>query len=700
MIVFRFNIKGFFLLLLLLPSFIQAQTVVSLTSGTGHPGDEVEVDVALTEVASITALQLHIPLGTSLNYVEGSAKFGTALVTANHQLSVSQSGETLKIYVHSMPLTTFKATSGTLLSFKLLLGNEPGTYDLTPIPVLSTAQGTPVICDVSSGKMTILSPKVQLSTDAIHFGRVPIRGTYTENIVVKNIGNEPLTINSSNYQCSSENSQLSIVNCQFPLTLAAGGQQPLTVSYAPTQYGKEDGTILLTTNAINGNPLITFDAEPYSVNILSLNDVSGKSDDEVTVYTYLQNMEPIVAAQCCIALPAGVTYVEGSAQLNASRANGHQLSTNASNGQVSFYVHSDGNAALKGSEGELFTFRLKLGGIGGTYQLALSDVILSNKVGMDMTSSTEDATLRIAAPRISCADELNYGKVPMEEVATRTFTIRNTGESTLTISSVEFSNPEFSLASSLSTINSQLSALNSCELSISYVPDGEQQLEGTMQVYSNDPDRRMTIVALKAQSYPSNSLSINARQTDDESGSYDVTINMQNSSPIVALQFDVHWVEGMTTNESLLKLSSRTTNHQVALTKVDDKTYRVFIYSNTNAPIVAGEGSLLSILYNKVSEQVLYEPTTILIDNVILSTLEEQNRASSITASLAIEADGLRGDANGDGRVTVTDVVSIVEYLQGRQPTAFVKTLADVNQDGEITITDIVGVINLIMNNR
>ena len=687
-------------LLLLLTSQMQAQTVVSLTSGSGHPGDEVEVDVALTGVASVTALQIHIPLGTSLTYVDGSAKLSADLATDSHVLSVSQSGETLKIYVHSVSLKTFKASSGSLLSFRLLLGKDPGTYDLTPAPILSNPQGTTVDCTVNKGQITILGPKIQLSSDAIHFGRVPIRGTYTENIVIKNIGNEPLTINSSTYQCSFENSQLSIVNCQFPLTLAAGSQQNLTITYAPVQYGEEHGTIQLISNATNGNQRIDVDAEPYSVNILSLNNVSGKSDDEVIVYTYLQNMESIVAAQCCLTLPTGVTYVEGSAQLNASRANGHQLSTSASDGQVSFYIHSSANAALKGSEGELFTFRLRLGSSGGTYQLTLSNVILSNIEGMDMTSSYESSTLRIAAPRLECADKLDFGDVPMEEVATRTFTINNTGETALTISRIVFSSTEFFLASSLETLNSQLSTLNSCDLMVSYEPDGEQQLETTMQIYSNDPDNPMTVVALKAQSYPSNSLSVNAKKTDDETGSYDVTINMQNSSPIVALQFDIHWVGGMTTNESLLKLSSRTSNHQVALTKVDNTTYRVFIYSNTNAPIISGEGSLLSIFYNKESEQVLYEPTTILIDNVILSTLEEQNRASSITTSLVIEAEGLRGDANGDGNVTVTDVVSIVEYLQERQPAAFVRPLADVDEDGEITITDIVGVINLIMNNQ
>ena len=688
---YEFSILG--LLLLLLTNQMHAQTVVSLTSGSGHTGDEVEVDVTLTGVASVTALQLHIPLGTSLSYVNGSAKLNMDLATDSHELSVSQSGDLLKIYVHSISLKTFKASSGSLLSFKLLLGKEPGTYDLTPAPILSNPLGTTVDCTVNKGQMTILGPRIQLSTNAVHFGHVPIRGTYKENIVITNTGNEPLVVNEAN--CSL--SQINIGT--LPITLAADGQQQLTITYTPTQYGEEHGTIQLISNALNGNQRIDVDAEPYSVNSLSMGNVSGKSDDEVTVHVTLQNMESIVAAQGTVKLPEGVTYVEGSALINTSRINGHQLSVTANNGQLSFYIHSSANAALKGSEGELFTFRLRLGSKGGTYQLTLSDVILSNIEGMDMTSSYESSTLRIAAPRLECADKLDFGDVPMEEVATRAFTITNTGETTLAISRIDFSNPEFSLATSLETLNSQLSTHNSCDLMVCYEPDGEQQLETLMQIYSNDPDSRMTVVAIKAHSYPTNSLSLSGMD-DELTGGYAVTINMKNSSPIVAMQFDIHWIDGMATESSMLQLLSRLSNHQVALTKVDATTYRVFIYSTSNAAITSGEGPLLSIIYNKVSEQVLYKPSTIRIDNVILSTREEQDRASFITASMKVEVDGLLGDANNDGNITVTDIVSIVEYLQGRQQSAFVKALADVNQDGEITITDIVGIIELIMCNQ
>ena len=56
------------------------------------------------------------------------------------------------------------------------------------------------------------------------------------------------------------------------------------------------------------------------------------------------------------------------------------------------------------------------------------------------------------------------------------------------------------------------------------------------------------------------------------------------------------------------------------------------------------------------------------------------------------------GDANGDGKVTITDAVAIVNKILGNESANFVFEAADVNGDGVITITDAVGVVNIILN--
>ena len=61
------------------------------------------------------------------------------------------------------------------------------------------------------------------------------------------------------------------------------------------------------------------------------------------------------------------------------------------------------------------------------------------------------------------------------------------------------------------------------------------------------------------------------------------------------------------------------------------------------------------------------------------------------------EPDFVTGDANGDGQVTITDAVAIVNSILGNSSAGFNEAAADVNGDGNITITDAVGVVNIIL---
>ncbi|MBQ8714833.1 MAG: leucine-rich repeat protein [Prevotella sp.] len=58
----------------------------------------------------------------------------------------------------------------------------------------------------------------------------------------------------------------------------------------------------------------------------------------------------------------------------------------------------------------------------------------------------------------------------------------------------------------------------------------------------------------------------------------------------------------------------------------------------------------------------------------------------------------IKGDANRDGLVNVTDIVEIVNYILGRPTSRFYFEGADVNEDGLVNVTDIVLVVNIILN--
>ena len=58
------------------------------------------------------------------------------------------------------------------------------------------------------------------------------------------------------------------------------------------------------------------------------------------------------------------------------------------------------------------------------------------------------------------------------------------------------------------------------------------------------------------------------------------------------------------------------------------------------------------------------------------------------------------GDVNGDGIVTITDAVAIVNKILGKPSEGFNDAAADVNHDGKISISDAVEVVNIILRNN
>jgi hypothetical protein len=59
-----------------------------------------------------------------------------------------------------------------------------------------------------------------------------------------------------------------------------------------------------------------------------------------------------------------------------------------------------------------------------------------------------------------------------------------------------------------------------------------------------------------------------------------------------------------------------------------------------------------------------------------------------------------KGDANGDLKVDVLDITSIISYLLGQNPTPFIFEAADVNADKAVNVLDVVAVANIIKGSK
>ncbi len=82
-----------------------------------------------------------------------------------------------------------------------------------------------------------------------------------------------------------------------------------------------------------------------------------------------------------------------------------------------------------------------------------------------------------------------------------------------------------------------------------------------------------------------------------------------------------------------------------------------------------------------------------------LATFTAYVKALGATATPlnVLYGDVLKGDANGDGLINVSDIVEIVNYIMGKPSNNFKQDAADVSGDGEVNVTDIVKVVTIIM---
>ena len=91
-------------------------------------------------------------------------------------------------------------------------------------------------------------------------------------------------------------------------------------------------------------------------------------------------------------------------------------------------------------------------------------------------------------------------------------------------------------------------------------------------------------------------------------------------------------------------------------------------------------------------------------DHILHYQLKFSDGTLSPASSVTFDVTALRGDANGDRTVTITDAVAIVNFILGNPSADFNKAAANVNNDVDddgnpsITITDAVGVVNIILN--
>ena len=182
-----------------------------------------------------------------------------------------------------------------------------------------------------------------------------------------------------------------------------------------------------------------------------------------------------------------------------------------------------------------------------------------------------------------------------------------------------------------------------------------------------------------------------------------LAVSLENKKDILGFQFDLTLPSGIVVytgddGKLVSKLGNRCSGFTQTFTYIGDNKYRVTCLSMQGTAITGHDGELMRISLTSDRE---VEPGDydIMLSNIQLTTTEgtatvtiyPENYNSKLTMlNYAL------GDIDGNGSITVTDAVMVVQHILYKTPSNFIPETADVNTDGSVNVGDVVSILDLI----
>ena len=185
-----------------------------------------------------------------------------------------------------------------------------------------------------------------------------------------------------------------------------------------------------------------------------------------------------------------------------------------------------------------------------------------------------------------------------------------------------------------------------------------------------------------------------------------LNVLLSDEETIMGFQFDLQLPAGVTVGEDsdgklMAQLTGNAVNtHSISSSKVSDGLYRFVVTPQSSRAISQANGDGMTITID-VADNMAVGTYTMTIKDIemtvkktgsVYEDIHPKNSAATLTITEAV-----MGDVNGDGRVSVTDVISMNSYILEEEPAQFIRKVADLNGDGRVTITDMVQVIDIIL---
>ena len=402
-----------------------------------------------------------------------SVSFGKVGVgkQATQSISISNTGTTTASITQatfsnpqfSLPGATFPMSMATGQSSNWTVAVTPtsaGTITGT-LTVLGSDGSSSATLNLSATAVTP-GAQISLSSSAVQFGTVSIGSTGNANLAISNTGGTDLSISV----ISITGPEFGLTGISTPKTISAGQSVPVALTFKPTAAGALSGSLTITSNDPT-NPTMT-----VSLNGTGSTAAVGQLQD----------------------VPSSLSF--GSVSVGSS-------------GTKQITLSNTGNAAVQITSIAAAGTGFSVNGLTVPYTLnpsatATLNVIFAPTTGgsvsgnITVISDANGSPLKIPVSGTGLQAGLSvtpssfaYGSVVDGQTKSQTFTITNTGGSSLTISQLAISGAGYSL-SGLTTPASLAAGANTT-FSAVFAPRTAGSLAGTVTVSSNAANSPATI---------------------------------------------------------------------------------------------------------------------------------------------------------------------------------------------------------------